>query len=77
MQQETLGKHRRAELSCLQRQSAFVSCCLEKKSGKGVNMVSSVTVSAVLPSLAYSIGLEHVMKGRVSWFGLSGMNVGV
>lgn len=45
MERETLGKHRRAELGCLQQQSVFVSCCLEKSSGKGMNMVSSVMMS--------------------------------
>lgn len=45
MERETLGKHRRADLSCLQQQSAFVRRRSGKNSGKGVNMVSSIRIS--------------------------------
>lgn len=73
---ETLGKHRCAQLSCLQQQSVSVSCCSGKNCGEGVTVVSFVTIcySASSP-LACSVRLECVMGGQVSCFGLNSINI--
>lgn len=69
MEQETLGKHRQAELSCLQQQSVLVSHCSGKNSGKGVNMVSLVMISysASLPWLAISDWKVLWGTGELFW----------